>query len=163
MSENQKYNVKLVIEGTQKLEQGVYIYSPTGGTNYSQTFVGLAEGTKGVNVAMNMEFQFNVEDTAHVVEHRRWYEEDPFVAVPSTPTTPSETPEENTKNENQEKEQLEELPEEEVPLTEIFEEEVPLANVPMTGDNSLFFIGMTVLSGSGLAGLALTRKKEDEE
>jgi len=163
MSENQKYNVKLVIEGTQKLEQGVYIYSPTGGTKYSQTFVGLAEGTKGVNVAMNMEFQFNVEDTARVVERRAWYEEDPHEIIPSNP---SETPEENTKNENQEKEQLEELPEEEVPLgdlTEIMEEDVPLANVPMTGDNSLFFIGMTVLSGSGLAGLALTRKKEDEE
>ena len=90
----------------------------------------------------------------------RLNEEDPYEIIPSNP---SETPEENTKNENKEKEQLEELPEEEVPLTEIFEEEVPLANVPMTGDNSLFFIGMSVLSGSGLAGLALTRKKEDEE
>ena len=161
LSENQAYNVKLVVEGTQKLEQGVYVYTAEGGTKASQTFVGLAEGTKGVNVAMGLQFQFNVEDTAHVVEHRAWYEEDPFVVVPSTP---SETPEETPKNEKPEQKQpLEELPEEDVPLTEIMEEDVPLANVPMTGDNSLFFIGMSVLSGSGLAGLALTRKKEDEE
>ena len=45
-------------------------------------------------------------------------------------------------------------------LTEIMEEDVPLANVPMTGDNSLFFIGMTVLSAFGLAGLALTGSKK---
>ena len=40
---------------------------------------------------------------------------------------------------------------------------MPLANVPMTGDCSLLFIGMSILSGTGLAGLALTKKREDEE
>lgn len=75
---------------------------------------------------------------------------------------------------------VEEIPEEDVPLTdipveqpaeepveqpveeiveEIFEEEVPLADVPATGDGMMLYTALTLISGTGLAWLGL--KKQD--
>ena len=69
-----------------------------------------------------------------------------------------------------------EIPEEEVPLSELPDdggdeleelpdEEVPLANVPATGDPVAIYAAISALSGMGLAALNLTGKKrrEDEE
>ena len=57
-----------------------------------------------------------------------------------------------------------EIPEEDVPLVEIPEEEVPLVDVPKTGDASALWMLMSVLSGTGLAGVTfLGRKKKEEE
>lgn len=62
------------------------------------------------------------------------------------------------------------IPEEPTPLAptpggevEIPDEEVPLANVPKTGDESLRLILMALGSALGLAGLAYTGKKREEE
>ena len=48
-------------------------------------------------------------------------------------------------------------------LVEIPDDEVPLADVPQTGDPMLIYAGLTVLSGMGLLGLSLKKKKEDTE
>ena len=47
-------------------------------------------------------------------------------------------------------------------LEEIPDEEVPLAAVPQTGDASVYFAILSALSGTGLAGLALTKKRDEE-
>ena len=48
-------------------------------------------------------------------------------------------------------------------LVDIPDERVPLADAPKTGDAMLLYAGMTALSGVGLAGLGLKKKKEDPE
>ena len=56
------------------------------------------------------------------------------------------------------------IPDVDVPLVDIPEEDVPMADVPKTGDASALWMALSVLSGSGLAGMAfLGRKKRDEE
>ena len=56
-----------------------------------------------------------------------------------------------------------EIPEEDVPLVEIPEEEVPLVDVPKTGDASALWLMMSVLSGTGLAGVSILGRKKREE
>jgi LPXTG-motif cell wall-anchored protein len=56
-----------------------------------------------------------------------------------------------------------EIPEEDVPLVEIPEEEVPLVDVPKTGDASALWLMMSVLSGTGLAGMSILGRKKREE
>ena len=46
-------------------------------------------------------------------------------------------------------------------LVDILDEEVPLADAPETGDASILWAAMSVLSGGGI--VALNRKKRDEE
>ncbi len=60
------------------------------------------------------------------------------------------------------------VPDEDVPLaetpedlTEIPDEDVPLADVPKTGDSSSIWRTLTLISGMGLALLALGKKRED--
>ena len=56
------------------------------------------------------------------------------------------------------------IPDEDVPLVDIPEEDVPMADVPKTGDASALWLALSVLSGTGLAGVNfLGRKKRDEE
>ena len=55
------------------------------------------------------------------------------------------------------------IPEEDVPLEELPEDDVPLAEVPKTGDASVIWFALSALSGAGLMGLNLTKKREDEE
>ena len=65
------------------------------------------------------------------------------------------------------------IPEEDVPLApaptggegleELPDEDVPLANVPKTGDESFKFVLMALASALGLAGLAVTGKRKEDE
>ena len=48
-------------------------------------------------------------------------------------------------------------------LEELPEDDVPLAEVPKTGDASILWFALSALSGAGLVGLNLTKKREDEE
>lgn len=53
--------INLNLEGYQNLEQGVYIYTAaTGSHEDSQTFIGIAEGTRDVDLEVDLEF--TVED-----------------------------------------------------------------------------------------------------
>lgn len=108
------------------------------------------------------------------------YAAGPFSADPVTPPSdppedptppPSEPPEEPTPppppEEPPEEPPVppEEIPDEEVPLTEappeeeeIPDDDVPLADVPATGDISVMWYAVTLLSVSGLAVLAVLKK-----
>lgn len=57
---NHKLKVKLT--GHQQLEQGVYLYNPVGGRTESQTLIGVAEGTHTVDVAMDWDLKFSVNE-----------------------------------------------------------------------------------------------------
>lgn len=99
--------------------------------------------------------------------------EDPKPESKPTPTPrPTPTPEENIPEEDVPLSELPEpeteIPEEEVPLSElpepeveIPEEDVPLSDIPKTGDSSALWMGAALLSGAAL--LVLTRKREDAE
>jgi len=53
-------NITLNLRGTQNLGQGVYLYSSEiKGNVSSQTFVGIAQGTREVNLNVNLKFEVN--------------------------------------------------------------------------------------------------------
>ncbi len=68
LAEGEKVSVELTLTGTQYVEKGVYIY-----TSYTaaQTMVGLAQGHRSVSLALQMDFDFSVED-ARVLQQRTW-------------------------------------------------------------------------------------------
>ena len=146
LSENEEWGFDLRLEGVQYLENGVYVYEAVGGRDVSQTFVGVAEGTRNVDVSMGVTIKFDVDENDHVVAERKWHDE----------SDPSGDPEE----------------EEETPppvdyrviinddgLEEIPEEPVPLAAAPKTGDNSGLWIVLIVAAAFGIVVLNLNTKK----
>ena len=167
LSEDQTFDFELNLEGYQTLEQGTYVLTSEGGVGESQTFVTLAEGQHTVDVSMKVSVDFEVEENDEYRTERRWHREgDPARQPVNHPNPPTEEiPPEDPPLEDQPpvEESLEEIVEEDPPLTVIEDDPIPLASVPQTGDSSLLFVAMTILSGSGLAGLALTKKREDEE
>lgn len=54
--------LKVQLAGHQELEQGVYLYNPEGGRTVSQTLVGIAEGTHEVDVALDWDLKFSVNE-----------------------------------------------------------------------------------------------------
>ena len=146
LSENENFNFDLKLEGTQYLEQGVYVYSPVGGRKVSQTFVGMAEGNRDVDVSIGVTVSFDVDENNNVVAERVWHSEGDPSYKPTTNTNPEPVP-------------LAVEPEEEV----IEEEPVPLAKAPGTGSVSAIFAVAAAVSGMGLAGIVIGSKRKDEE
>ena len=142
LSENEEFNFDLKLQGTQYLEQGVYVYSPVGGRKASQTMVGLAEGNRSVDVSMNVTVKFSVDEEKNVVAKRVWHDEaDPEVA----PTHGVFALAVHR------------------PLENIPEEEVPLADAPQTGDEAIVFAALTLLAGISLMAMHVSEKKRKEE
>lgn len=146
LSENENFNFDLRLEGTQYLEQGVYVYSPVGGRKASQTFVGMAEGNRDVDVSIGVTVSFDVDENNNVVAERVWHSEGDPSYKPTTNTNPEPVP-------------LAVEPEEEV----IEEEPVPLAKAPGTGSVSAIFAVAAAVSGMGLAGIVIGSKRKGEE
>ena len=161
-------NFKLTLEGIQNLEQGVYLYSSEVKNDLpSQTMVGLAEGERKVDVEMSINFEFSVEDEV-VAEERVWRTEW------SDDDDEEEVKKEEEKKEEEKKEETD-LHDGDVPLTdapsdasgdgedlpEIPEVDVPLADVPLTSDATVPFMGMSLLSAIGLF-LSGKRRKDEE-
>ena len=158
-----KFNLKL--EGAQYLERGVYIYtSEVRDDTPSQTFVGIAEGYKSVDTAMEIDLSFNVEEGT-VTTLREWHSEgDPVYRIIDGD---------------------EEFEEEEIPLTPvlynaepnppaekldvpsdtetILDEDVPLAAVPGLGDESSMWLMVAVFAFVGFMALNLPEKKREED
>ena len=167
------HNFNLTLEGVQNLEHGVYLYSSQVNSGLSsQTMVGMAEGEREVNVSMNIKFDLDVKDEIVATEHvwrKEWVDredddggnggnggndkEDKTTNIDDTDTPLSPTP-------------MVMFEDEEVPLSdvavlgafEIEDDMIPLAVLPATGDNSLFFMFMSFLSGLSLAGASLVDK-----
>ena len=54
-------NINLSLEGTQELKQGVYLYTAIDGVDTSQTFVGMATGSRSVDLDVNLAFEVKDE------------------------------------------------------------------------------------------------------
>ncbi len=175
----------ICLDGTQELEEGVYIYTSEKINNEpSQTFVGLAMGEHTVDLVVDMEFSVSepdvqVKDPASLPGETRIQTETERKTDIEIVTTEvqnikvSTVVTEKTKREWESYKEKEytydydvELYEDETEIidedeTEIIDEEVPLAAAPKTGDISGLWI---VLSGFSAAGMFLLgRKRKDEE
>jgi len=144
ISENSNFEFDLRLEGTQYLNEGVYIYQAEGGRRESQTLVGLAKGEQKIAVSTKLTISFDVDEENHVVAERVWHEEgDPAVALLNDDGGPWNIPAR--------------------PLDNIPDEEVPLADAPQTGDEVVFFAILTVLAGISLMAMHVSEKKRKEE
>ena len=166
LSENREFDFKLNLHGTQNLKQGVYVYAPYGGSTESQTMVGIASGSREVDVTAAMSISFSVEEKKDVHIERVWHEDnDPTIYILKEKDT-------------------EEIEEEEIPLdpvpynlqptppaekldvpseTEtILDEDVPLAAVPGLGDESYSWLMIAAFAGIGFVALNLPEKKREE-
>lgn len=187
LSENETFTFDLRLEGTQYLEQGVYIYtSETADSDQNgdgivnedepyQTMVGIAEGFRNVDISLAVTVSFDVDENNLIHAARSWHKEGTYSYAP--PVQPDELPE---------KESPEEITTEEIPENTFSEEELsveenppadtpvppadpvspsenaPLANVPQTGDTTILYMVLTLMSASGLTFLALFGKKRKE-
>ena len=141
LSENSPFEFDLRLEGTQYLNEGVYIYQAEGGRRESQTLVGLAKGEQKVVVSNKMTIKFDVDEYDHVVAEREWSNEDTEEApAPGAFAVVVHRP-------------LENIP----------EEEVPLADAPQTGDEAIVFAALTLLAGISLMAMHVSEQKRKEE
>ncbi|MBQ2924858.1 MAG: Cys-Gln thioester bond-forming surface protein, partial [Anaerotignum sp.] len=178
LAENANCEFNLKLEGAQYLEQGVYIYSSEiKNEKSSQTFVGIAEGYKSVDVGMKVDLNFDVKEGT-ITEKRsyRKVSHDEPTTEPGDDTPPGgggggDNPGGNTPDPETD------IPEEDVPLAgvedpveDIGESDVPLAEDPMvageeeivaaTGDSNHMTAGFGGML-MALAGLFGLRKKEN--
>ena len=141
----QTFNLNL--EGIQNLDAGVYLYSSeirTEGSDEtsSQTLVGLAGGKRGVDVSMAITFEFNEDEQVVAKETVTRRQRNNPTRTTNPPTTIEEDP---------------------VPLSDglevILDEEVPLADAPETGDNSIVWLMMSIVSAMGLCMIVFAKKQ----
>ena len=149
LAENSDFTFDLQLSGTHNLKNGVYVYSAYGGREASQTMVGMAGGTQNVNVKSSMSISFDVDDSKHVVATRKW----------SDASDPEETP--RTPGDNPPPPALYRMTRG-VGQLEIIDEEVPLAEPPQTGDISMLWFAMIVMSACGLCMLNLFERKREQ-
>jgi hypothetical protein len=156
LSENEDFSFDLRLEGTQYLENGVYVYAPVGGRDVSQTFVGVAEGTRNVDVSVGVTINFDVDEDNHVVAETKWESEydpgyTPPGGYPPVPANlePEDAPQIFRLNNND--------------GVEIPEEPVPLAAPVITGDNSGLWVAMILLSVFCMAAINVFDKKRQHE
>ena len=156
LQENSDFTFDLRLEGTQYLEKGVYIYTAQGGTGASQTMVGVAEGTRTVDISASMTISFDVDEDDKVVAERVWHRTSVEVRPTGRNTPPAPVAAAYIDDEG-------------VPLAasadeliEILDEEVPLADAPETGDNSIIYVLMSLISLCGISLLMMKRKEAKE-
>ena len=151
LQENSDFTFDLRLEGTQYLEKGVYVYEACGGRENSQNFIGVAEGERNVDVSASMTITFDVDENDKVVAERKWHKSTSRNKTAGRTNDPSTT--------------TTEINDEGVPmaasadgLVEIIDEEVPLAAAPETGDNSIVYVLVSLISLAGAAVLLLKRR-----
>lgn len=173
---NTRFDLRL--EGAQYLEQGVYVYSSEERDGeHSQTFVGIAEGYREVDVSMSIDLSFNVEESTVTTERiwrNVWVEEGDSDwqssgdALSDDPDDEGDEPDGNEPTGSGDP-ALVNVEDDPVPLgrgrsgggdglLEILDEEVPLAAVPTTGDPMVLWMALSALSGAGY--LCIKRKKD---
>ena len=127
----------------------MYIYTAKGGINNSQSMVGMAQGVNTVDVTVGMTIKFDVDENNHVVAERHWHKDsDPTNDPREEDVPPPPVRYRMTRGVGQ--------------LEIIVDEEVPLAEPPQTGDISVLWFAMIVMSGLGLCMLNLLEKKREE-
>jgi len=176
LSENEEFTFDLRLEGVQYLEQGVYFYAPVGGRDMTQSMVGIAEGTKEVDVSASVTVSFDVDENNHVVAERTWHDEGSYKPRPSggnnnddddnggggSTTTTTTIPDPVVPLAAAD---TIEISDNDVPLSDgavlnIEDAPIPLAVLPMTGDVSVIWMLLSLISGLGLAGVSLADWKK---
>ena len=150
LSENSNFEFDLRLEGTQYLNEGVYIYQAEGGRGESQTLVGLAKGEQKIVVSNKMTISFDVDEGKHVVAERKWESEETTPITPDVPEEEERTPPTNYR-----------VTIEGDGTEEIIDEPVPLAAAPKTGDNSALWVLLIMVAGFGIAALNIFGKKRN--
>jgi len=151
---NTKFNLKL--EGAQYLEQGVYVYSSeTRKGTASQTFVGIAEGHRSVNISTEIDLTFHVDESV-VTSERVWG--DTWIGYGIMPLS-DEGPGTNPNNPTDPTNPNSDDPDGDDPQEEGTNEGIPLSDVPDTGDVTMLWMALSVFSGVGL--VAVSKWKED--
>lgn len=182
LSEGTDFSFNLTLEGTQEIENGVYVYQAYGDRSASQTLVGLASGSQNVEVSVNNTLSFQVEERTHFEEERVWHREfDPVITPPEepeetpevpeeTPDEPEETPEEPNGNEPAPASaEAEPAPavfrvnNQDEAVVEIPEEPVPLAAPVITGDNSGIWVAVILMSIFAMVAINLFDRKRQYE
>ena len=158
LGENDDIGFDLRLEGTQYLNEGVYVYQAHGGRDASQTLVGVAEGERDVEVSVGMTIKFEVDEDNKVVAERKWHKKTTKSNKKPGGGTPGGNIPDNGVIIGDDPVPLSGDPAEEA-LVEILDEEVPLAAAPETGDNSIIFAIMSMLSLMGMAILGKKRVK----
>lgn len=136
-------SITLNLNGVNHLDSGVYLYSAVS-FRESQTMIGYASGDQAVDLNVNL--TFNVSDPELTKETTVTTD---IYVVPAPPAPQPPQPFHNPA--------VIDLNDEIV----ILDEEVPLADVPETGDPSVIMAVISTLSGLGLAGLQLTKKRQE--
>lgn len=150
--EGQDIDFNLKLEGAQYLKQGVYIFTSQERavedsegnitTKSSQTQVGIAEGTRKVDVNMSVTLRFDVEEATITTEHKwgnRWEKDYQAESPDETPKDASSNDGDSTTNSD--------LTAKEVPILTAAKREVP-----KTGDRSGLWLALSMLSGTTLIG-----------
>ena len=180
LAENSEFTFDLKVEGIQNLEQGVYIYKATAGYDKNQTLVGLSEGEKEVSVSQNFTVEFNVDES--ITTEHYWRDEDVKVTVVTPqPNNPGGGDGNNGGGNDGDGSTTTttisdsdvplaaadtiEISDNDVPLSDgtvlnIEDAPIPLAVLPMTGDVSVIWMLISLISGLGLAGVSLADWKK---
>ncbi|MBQ5671281.1 MAG: Cys-Gln thioester bond-forming surface protein [Oscillospiraceae bacterium] len=108
----------------------------------SQNFIGKYKGTAEINVGMQVELSFNVDESVVTTEHI-WRSEASEEAPAGNGGVFALAVHR--------------------PLENIPEEEVPLADAPQTGDEAIVFAALTLLAGMSLMAMHVSEKKRKEE
>ena len=165
LSENQDIEFDLRLEGTQFLEDAVFVYSATHKNNIPgyendigpvgaqfSSLVGVGNMGAKVDTGLSFSVNFTVDEAKHVVVNTQWKSEDVTVIPPeAAPETPEEDPAEpyapvlvnRLANDG----------------VEIPEEPVPLATPAVTGDSTGLWIVFFLMIAMGLAAINLFDKK----
>ncbi|MBQ3574052.1 MAG: Cys-Gln thioester bond-forming surface protein [Clostridia bacterium] len=155
LAENSGFTFDLKLSGTQYLEEGVYIFtSEVRNGTPSQTFVGMAEGHKEVNVSQSFVIEFDVDEDNYTRTTKRWGSD-------TAAKKPGSGSGNGTGSNNPPRVTLSFTPAAAAAdgTVEILDEEVPLAAAPETGDNSIIYVVMSLISLCGVVLLAKKRVK----
>ena len=145
LAEGTDFTFDLNLEGVQYLEKGVYIYKSVSGYTGGQTLVGVAEGEHNVDVSARFTVNFEVTESKSIVATRKWHKTTDPGNKPGN--TPPPARYRLTRGVGQ---------------LEIIDEEVPLAEPPQTGDISMLWFAMIVMSACGLCMLNLFERKREQ-
>ena len=156
LQEGVDHGFDLQIQGTQYLNEGVYIYQAKNekgelGRNASQTLVGLAAGKQEFVSNTTMTINFTVDEQRKVVAQRTWINNVP-VEEQDPPVGPDVPPQEPPQVFNLNREGV----------VEIIDEQVPLAAAPKTGDASFLFIALALFAAISLCAANFDKKRKHE-
>jgi len=183
LTEEAATGLTLELEGSQHVERGVYIYTSEIRDGVpSQTFVGIAEGTRAVAVSMETSLRFAVEESVMTVR-TVWNDsgrmpphagpENPDMPdMPTAPeipvnpdpsTSPEQEPAEDPREEipKEEEDTVPEQVTEKPPAEKCPAEEPPLPQeVPKTGDAAGLWFRLLGVSGAGLGCILLLERRK---